>query len=139
MSSVEFGNGNRHELARLGPTIDAVVRPHRSRQADPRRYPALIDTGASETCIDAGLAISLGLPAVDRQLISTPLGQDYILRYLARVELPDFNVGKVESIPGVHLSEGGQYHRLLIGRDLLQDMVLTYDGTAGSGSLTLSP
>lgn len=137
MSSVEFGNGNRHELARLGPTIDAVVRPHHGNQTALRRYPALIDTGASETCIDAELAISLDLPAVDRQLISTPLGQDYILRYLARIELPDLNVGKVGSVPGVHLSEGGQYHRLLIGRDLLQDMVLAYDGTVGIGSLTI--
>lgn len=123
-------------------SVRLLMRPFRRTMADrlsPLRYPTLIDTGASETCIDAELAIALALPAVDRQLTSTPSGQTHILRYLARVEFPDLNVGKIGRFPGVHLSAGGQYHRLLIGRDVLQHLKLVYDGEAGVGTLTISP
>jgi len=135
---IDFGTGDSLELARTGPTVDAVLRPYGVESASPIRYPALIDTGASETCIDAQLAVSLDLHAVDAQTISTASGEDRILRYLAMVEIPDLGVFKLSRFPGVRLSEGGQYHRILIGRDLLQDMYLTYDGFAGEGTLTLS-
>ena len=135
MSSLDFGTGDADELERSGPTIEAVVQAHASRQAPPRRYPALIDTGASETCIDAELAIALELPAVDRQPISTPSGQHYIQRYLALVGIPELGIEKLGLFPGVHLSAGGQQHRLLIGRDLLRQARFTYDGPAGAGTL----
>jgi predicted aspartyl protease len=139
VSSLDFGTGDADELERSGPTIEAVVQAHTSQQATPRRYPALIDTGASETCIDAELAITLELPAVDRQPISTPSGQHDVQRHLALVEIPELGVHKLGIFPGVHLSAGGQQHRLLIGRDLLRQTRLVYDGPAGTGTLTFRP
>lgn len=137
MSSVTFGTGNRNELARLGPTIDATVQRHDQLRGSPPTLAALIDTGASETCIDVTLANTLGLPAVDRQLMATPAGQTSILRYLARVEFPGLNVEKIGRFPGVHLASGGQPYQLLIGRDILQHLQMSYDGPAGAGTLTI--
>ena len=138
MSALEFGNGNADDLERSGPTIEAVVQEVVEPQTVPFSCPALIDTGASETCIDVELAIALELPAVDRQPISTPSGQAIVLRYLARVGIPELGIENIGLFPGVQLSAGGQQHRLLIGRDLLRQASLVYDGPASTGTLTIN-
>ena len=139
MTAVEFGNGDSDDLTRFGPTIEAVIEPHFRSDGDAIEYLALIDTGASETCIDAELAVNLGLPAIDRQSFVTASGIDHINRYLARVTIPELGVSKIGRFPGVYLAAGRQHHRLLIGRDLLRQARLVYDGPAGVGTLTFRP
>src|SRR6266404_5701600 len=52
---------------------------------------ALVDTGASESCIDNLLAVELGLPIIDRQPISGIAGTHVVNMYLAQFHIPVLN------------------------------------------------
>jgi hypothetical protein len=49
---------------------------------------ALVDTGASESCIDSLLASQLNLPIVDRRHVSGSAGPHEVNVYLAQVYIP---------------------------------------------------
>lgn len=97
---------------------------------------ALIDTGASETCIDESLAQQMKLPVIDVvQIMSashdaTPTNvypiQMQVIGTPIRVEVP-------RSL-GANLASQG--YVALIGRDFLQHCTLFYNGI--SGEMTLS-
>jgi hypothetical protein len=93
--------------------------------------PALLDTGAHESCIDEVLAQQLNLPLIDRQPISGVGGQTVVNVYLAHISIPGLIV-QYGRFTGVYLSAGGQFHKALIGRTLLRDALLVYDGVTGS-------
>lgn len=66
----------RNLLAQYGPTLRVDLgfddayrpsRPDRLAKLPAEGIPALIDTGASTSCIDATLAMQLQLPVVDQQ------------------------------------------------------------------------
>ena len=101
------------------------------------RVPALVDTGAVQSCIDEPLAIDLGLPLVDRQLISGVSGPEERNVYLAHIASPqlgDFQWGR---FTGVSLTDGDQAHRALIGRTFLQNKLLVYDGATGNVTIAV--
>jgi len=52
------------------------------------QVPALIDTGASQSCIDKQLAETLQLPIVDEQQISGVSGLDKVNMHLAHIYVP---------------------------------------------------
>src|ERR1035437_1055782 len=81
---------------------------------------ALVDTGASESCIDSLLATQLNLPVVDRRSIAGIGGSQEVNVYLAQVHIPALNWTIYGLFSGVHLAAGGQQHRALIGRTFLQ-------------------
>src|SRR5262245_47477459 len=65
-------------LVGIGPTLLVKIgfdpdydpaKPGIPKLPDPP-FPALVDTGATESCIDSGLAMRLNLPIVDRRKIS---------------------------------------------------------------------
>jgi len=97
---------------------------------------ALIDTGASSTCIDESLAQQMNLPAIDVvQMMSashdaTPTNvypiQMQVIGTPIRVEVP--------RALGATLATQG--YIALIGRDFLQHCTLFYNGI--SGEMTLS-
>jgi predicted aspartyl protease len=97
---------------------------------------ALVDTGASECCIDQLLAASLGLPIVDRTRISGVGGVHEVNVYMAQIYLPTLNVWHYGRFAGVDLKAGGQIHEALIGRALLQHFHMQYVGTTGAVTLT---
>ena len=100
-------------------------------QSSATQIPALVDTGATFSCIDNNLALSLGLPFVDRQNISGVGGEHELNVYLAHVIAPALRWGQWGLFYGVKLAEGQQPHRALIGRFFLQTMMLIYDGRTG--------
>ena len=130
-------------LTTIGPTLavnvgfDAAwrattgVRPAISTQV----LPALVDTGAYESCIDQLLAVQLGLPLVDRKPISGVHGPQETNIYLAQLYIPAFDYTIYGLFAGVGLIAGGQPHHALIGRTFLQNFRLEYDGQAGSVKL----
>lgn len=128
-------------LVRLGPTIQVVV-GHLDAQnptipalaSDQASEPtfALIDTGALESCIDDELAKKLGLPVIDKQQCSGVSGPSTHDVHLAYIDIPTLGFGQYGRFMGVHLASGGQEHRVLLGRTLLQTMVMIYDGVRGS-------
>jgi predicted aspartyl protease len=94
------------------------------------QVPALIDTGASESCIDEQLAQQLQLPLINTTVTSGIGGSVTLNMYLAHISIPGL-VTEYGQFTGVHLQAGGQFHRALIGRKLLDDVLLVYDGDSG--------
>lgn len=93
---------------------------------------ALVDTGATNSCIDASLAASLGLPVVDRGAVAGIGGPMQVNVHLAQIYLPDFEMTFYGMLDGVHLKAGGQNVDALLGQDLLRHFVMVYDGRTGS-------
>ncbi len=101
-----------------------------------QNIPALVDTGALESCIDEQLAQQLQLPLVDQAQIIAGVGGTTVVKvYLAHIVMPGLSTVQHGRFSGVHLAVGGQPHRAIIGRTLLKDTLLIYDGRSGSVKL----
>jgi predicted aspartyl protease len=98
--------------------------------------PALVDTGAGESCIDQLLAASLGLPIVDRRRVAGSVGAHEVNVYLAQINVPSLAFVIHGQFAGVNLQEGGQQHRALIGRTFLRNFELHYEGHSGTVRIT---
>jgi len=98
---------------------------------------ALIDTGASESCIDEVLAQELGLPMIDQANGSGIGGTASFNVYLGHIRIVGLNAVQFGRFMGVKLTDGGQPHCALIGRSMMQNMILVYDGRTGSVSLAI--
>ncbi|MBX9846083.1 MAG: hypothetical protein K2Z80_30190 [Xanthobacteraceae bacterium] len=99
---------------------------------------ALVDTGASISCIDNQVAVSLRLPIIDRQLVSGTAGSHEVNMYLAQVFVPELRTTYYGSFAGVNLAAGGQAHVVLLGRDMLQHVRLVYDGITGQVTISVN-
>jgi len=99
-------------------------------------YPALVDTGALESCIDSALAQQLGLPIIDRKPISGAHGRQDVNIHLAQIYIPGLGHTIFGAFAGVHLTAGGQSHRALLGRTFLRHMKLSYDGQTGAAVIS---
>src|SRR5258708_26185488 len=97
---------------------------------------ALVDTGATESCIDSLLAAHLNLPIVDRRKISGAGGSHEVNIHLAQVFVPSLNFTLYGAFAGVHLAAGGQAHRALIGRTFLRHYTMIYEGRTGTVTLS---
>jgi hypothetical protein len=99
---------------------------------------ALVDTGATESCIDSLLAAQLNLPVVDRRTTAGAHGAKEVNMHLAQVHIPTLNYTIYGAFAGVDLHAGGQLHYALIGRTFLQDFKMVYEGPTGSVELIRS-
>jgi predicted aspartyl protease len=93
---------------------------------------ALVDTGATESCIDSRLAAQLNLPIVDRRGIGGVGGAHVVNIHLAQVHVPSLGKTVVGAFAAVHLAAGGQAHHALIGRTFLQHFTMIYEGRTGT-------
>lgn len=132
------GNGT-DLLTRYGPTLLVRIgfdRNYRSGGGAPNlhdaEYPALVDTGATLSCIDSGLAATLHLPVVDRESVSGVHGSQEVNVHLAQIHVPSLDSVIIGRFHGVHLVQGNQPHLALLGRTFLRNFTMTYDGRAGS-------
>ncbi|MEX3687937.1 retroviral-like aspartic protease family protein [Paraburkholderia sp. BR14263] len=140
------GRAVPNALINVGPTIQVVVSALGPVVAAPAAGAApvapvapapaptaqvvsgLIDTGAQQSCIDSDLAIRLGLPVVDRVMISGANGAHGHDVFAAQVSVPSLGITQTGLFAGVHLSGGQQPHQVLLGRTFLQNVVMVYDG-----------
>lgn len=105
-------------------------------QPVPAPVPAamMIDTGASNSVIQTGIAQQLGLQPVGTVGINTPSSENVqCLQYLVRLLLPK---GLVAVVLATEAPLNGQNIQGLIGRDLLQHGVLVYLGTENQFTLS---
>ena len=129
-------------LTRIGPTVSVIIGsyPPSSGVAPTasqiQQVPALIDTGATLSCIDDMLAKQLQLQVVDQWITSGASGPVKLDVYLGQITIPSLNLTQFGRFAGVHLQMGGQAHRALIGRSLLAGCTLAYNGKTGSVLLT---
>ena len=135
-------------LVQFGPTLlvniglDPEYKYAESGSAlnsDITQVEALVDTGAVLSCIDESLAQSLGLPLVDRQMILMLNGEHEANVYLAHIVIPALSFFQRGLFWGCSIAKGGRSHRAVIGRTLLRDMMLVYDGRTGSVRIIRQP
>lgn len=96
---------------------------------------ALIDTGASTTCVDDAVAQSLGLPIVGKAKVSSA-SHDSTDKDLYPIYLEFLGHGltfDLLQVPGAPLAALGIL--ALIGRDILERCVLIYNGQWGMFTL----
>ena len=122
-----------------GPTLyveigfDANFRPVEGRRPDlpPNQFPALVDTGALDNCIDSALAERLGLPIVGRHMIAGVHGAEEVNFHLVQIYVPSLDHTAYGDFAGVHLVDGGQPYQALLGRTFLMHFKMVYDGRTG--------
>ena len=128
-------------LVQLGPTllVDLGLKSHATAGNTPdlplKGVRALIDTGAGGDCIDDNLASTLGLPITDEGEISGVGGKHVAFVYTARVWIPSLSRLLFQPFTGVKLSEGDQWHRVILGRSFLRRHRLIYEGDSGQVEL----
>lgn len=139
------GDVRRTLLAEVGPTIPVAIGfdPGYDELVDarpalpPDLYPALIDAGASGNSIDDELAVSLRLPVICyKREISGSAGRHTVNIYLAQIYIPELGRAIGGRFAGVRLAAGGQWRQAVIGRSLLRDLALLYDGRIGEVTLS---
>jgi predicted aspartyl protease len=101
----------------------------------PVQVVALIDTGATGTVLQTGVAASLNLKPVGRVQITTASS--------AGLECPEFSVQLLfpaarvaVEVAAIEAPMQGQPVQMLIGRDVLAGAVLVYNGVASHYSLS---
>lgn len=127
------------------PILDVYIAPPRSIKPRWKNgtasvlslYPALIDTGADVSGISQRIAHREGLVASSKAHLQTPAGPSLVNVYQgdigfvlqeadgapAFVGLYDTGLHEAQTMPGSY--------DVLIGRDLLNHVLLTFDGRAG--------
>jgi predicted aspartyl protease len=98
---------------------------------------ALIDTGATTTCIDEAIAQQLNLPAID--VISIASASHAASKqnvYPALIEVVGMAI-KFNALRAIGVPLTNQGIHVLIGRDLLQHCTLFYNGLIGSFTLSI--
>jgi hypothetical protein len=96
----------------------------------------LVDTGATESCIDSLLASQLNLPVVDKRMTAGAHGAKEVNVHLAQIHVPVLNFTIWGEFAAVDLAAGGQQHRVLLGRTFLRRFKLAYDGPTGDVTIT---
>ena len=115
--------------------IGSNVRPNISDDL----LPALVDTGATESCIDADFAQALGLLSFEREDDSEVVGiggPTPVDHYLAQICVPELDRTIYGLLAGVQLRAGNQPYYALIGRTFLQSFTLHYQGRTGAVTLS---
>jgi predicted aspartyl protease len=114
------------------PTYDPNAVPLQPPQLPSDVFPALIDTGASECCIDSGLAMRLNLPIIDRRSVSGVHGAGFVNVHLAHIHVAALGYTMYGPFCAVELVAGGQAHQALLGRTFLNNVTMTYEGRTGT-------
>ena len=107
-----------------GSAVDAIVR----NSVD---YLALVDTGASHTCVDDTLAQELQLPKVSEGNVAGVNSVETVPIYWAHIYIDILKMGIFGFVFGVNLRKNGQDFDALLGRHFLRDIKMTYDGCLG--------
>lgn len=132
------GSRQDSNLLKAGPAVSVTIEPSTpvllSRQksgtaTSPVRALALIDTGASITCIDESIVKSLRLTHRDTARILTPSGESIHNLYDVRLTVSQL---VTRELPVVEANMSNQQHKVLIGRDILAIGTLIYSGWTNS-------
>ena len=102
------------------------------------QYLALIDTGATESCVDTTLAKALELPIVDSRAIVGIHGPQLTVSHRAQIHIPSVEVTYDGRFAGIPLRSSGTPFFALLGRDFLSMLTMEYNGTTGSVTVTAS-
>ena len=138
MPAIEAGFSDSGTLFRFGPTIYVQIGldpTHRTEGQLPKlsdvSLPALVDTGATLSCINSSLAERLQLPVVDKKSVIGVHGPVQTDFYAAQIYTPALKLVTHGIFAGLPLIGSGQLHYALIGRSFLKAFTMTYEGRTG--------
>ena len=145
MPTVNCGFRDPYELVNHGPTIAVTIgfdpdyQPGAGARPNllPNRYPALVDTGAVESCIDAELAMLLNLPVLhSNRPVAGVGGIINANEYMAQIYIPELDCTIMGPFVGAHLRASGQPYDALLGRTFLNHFGMHYDGRTGAVTIS---
>ena len=125
-------NANTGPLINVGVLQPGVLAPASGTPAQITTFPALIDTGASATCISPNVAQTVGLQPIGMRPMTSATHSVPVNVYLVDLLLPFGTAGFVVS--GMQVIEfapaGGSPFQILVGRDILcrGTFTLSFDG-----------
>lgn len=149
---VKDAHGNDRELpanqalAQRGPVVSVSLRPLEEQcRAMAERGEAitaavdglaLIDTGATHTCVDEAAAGRAGLNPIDHATISSATHSAHRVNVFAgEIEVAGLGRNRLPRAMGATLESQGLL--AIIGRDALGSAVFIYNGPSGSFSIAL--
>ena len=120
----------------IGPIINIGILPAGSFDpANPpkniHQFPALLDTGASVTCISPRVIDSADLQPIGKRTMTSAIGNAPVNVYLVDMLLTFGASGVVsQDVQVMEFATGNQNYEILIGRDIICRGVLTvsFDG-----------
>ena len=116
----------------LGLDLDREV----AENARKTPYTALIDTGAKRTSVDKGLAEDLGFTVQRMEPVATSAGRDLAPIYdTAKIFVPSLDLLLPLNLVGVKLRPDHNCD-VLLGRDILANYKMIYDGRTGRVTLS---
>ena len=130
----------KNSLRFEGPVIEIMICPAQpviqqikkeGRQPPAFNAIALIDTGATSTCISPEIVEKLGLISFDVQEVHTAAGQSEQFLYDIGVGLP-ISQPNILSVQAPCADLSGQPFQVLLGRDILSMCSFFYNGTDNS-------
>ena len=144
MPTANCGFRAPYELVRHGPTIAVTIgfdpdyRPGAGARPNLPldRYPALVDTGATQSCIDAELAANLNLMPAGRRQAAGAGGTFDASAYMAHIYIPELRFTIAGPLAGVHLQASGVPYYALLGRTFLRHFNMHYDGRTGAVTIS---
>ncbi len=119
----------------LPASVEQALRDQGQTPPAPEELNALVDTGASITAIRVEVAMRLGLPPTGSVDLAGVVGTQQQTLFGARVYFPD-NGLTFDAVPLVGVPQNFPGFDVLIGRNMLCSMLLSYDGPRGRFSLT---
>ena len=132
------------DMRREGPTLTIRAEPVLAVQELLREsgeeipsvtLTALVDTGASGTLVQSAVFSQVGIEPFSFAYLRTPSTNEPILcgRHRVRIVLSEVLAFEVDAVNGALT---GQNLQCLIGRDILQDVQLAYDGPRNQFTIT---
>ena len=138
------GRSGQEALALYGPTLLVEIGYDPDFEENDRERPdipddlrpALVDTGAAESCIDADFAREMRMPLRGQGEVAGIGGVITVDYYLAQIYVPGLDRTIYGQFAGINIQAGGQPCYALIGRDFLQNYTLVYQGSTGRVTLS---
>ena len=124
----QAGPSVRVSITQPGPILEATKGENKTPPTVSVR--ALIDTGASCSCIDQGIAEQLKLTPRDEREMLTPGGLVVQLLYDVRLSIDGIHDLFELEVLGADLAR--QENHVLLGRDVLRHGTLIYSGRSNS-------
>lgn len=129
------------QLARYGPTVPVTISVTARHAAilqklnlpvpTPESGLALIDTGATFCAVDDDVVKSLGIPQFGTTAVHTPSGAAQLPTYPAALSFPGTTLPNISFADFMGSPLKVQGIIALIGRNVLMDFVLVYNGPGG--------
>ena len=130
MPTADIGPMDKVLLAQDGPQIEVMI-GFDTKLQDSCPMPALLDTGATYSCIDLELARRLCLKQTDSRVLVGAHEKKVTPFYRADIFIPQLKCAWRDEFGGLPLEENGFNYKVLVGRNLLSNLYLRYVGYTG--------